>query len=375
MLGSYTRTYLAMPTLFLVLLAVCNVRNATCLGSDRAPDSNSPEVAVDGGSGVVPVEESPQDQNEDNSTQSGQAYSAQDTSTDDPNTTAGTKPRTPFWLTNKMIAFYVVMGTAVIALTGWFFLVRSQVVRTRLKKKATMLNDPELTREENGKTVAEFLIVFNWTQKILYLPTVIASLFDALITYLLEPESALWFFSEMERGQVNQISEVIGGIWFALFFLNFLVEEYNIRFMVIVTSVVSVGFLLLWLYLSGWMNSFFHLFTHLDVFMSWKGYLLVALIGLLTIVISWIKGLFYYVVITPNFINVQEGLTETGTQIAKKDFYTSVDTIDLVERLLGFGKIKITFKGGERHPIVLYVWRIGAKAKKIEEIGTKMIVT
>jgi hypothetical protein len=80
-------------------------------------------------------------------------------------------------------------------------------------------------------------------------------------------------------------------------------------------------------------------------------------------------------VITPNYLNIQEGLTETGKQIARRDFHTSVDTTDLAERLFGFGKIIVTFKQSEKEPITLYVWRIGAKAKKLEEMGTKTIVT
>ena len=84
---------------------------------------------------------------------------------------------------------------------------------------------------------------------------------------------------------------------------------------------------------------------------------------------------FHYIRIILSQSSYKEGLTETGTQIAKKDYNSSVDTSGLVERLLGFGKIKITFKGSEREPITLYVWRIGAKAKKLEEINAKIIVT
>ncbi len=347
--------YVVIPTFFLVLLTVCHFRSATCLGSDRVSDSNSTEVTVDGDSGVAPVEKSPPDQSEDNGTQPGdEADSAQDTSSDDTNTTSGNNlGRQPFWLTNKMIAFYVVIGTVAIALTGWFFL--RNTGRTRLRVRQTMSLDKDLAAHGG-----EFLVVFDWTQKVLYLPTVIASLFAAIFMYILD---------------ADKMHEIIGGIWFAIFFLNFLVEEYNIRLMVIITSLVSAGFLLLLLILFQKVHFFFRLFTHLDVVICWKVYLLVGLLGLLTIVISWLRGLFYYVVITPNYINIQEGLTETGKQIARRDFHTSVDTTDLVERLLGFGKIKITFKGGERPPITLYVWRIGTKVKKLEEIGTKMIVT
>jgi hypothetical protein len=262
-----------------------------------------------------------------------------------------------------MIAFYVIVGIVIITVAGWFLL--KSTGRTRLGMKQTLSLDEDLAG-------GEFLIVFNWTPKVLYLPTIIASLFAAFLMYFLDPDRALWLSHSLEP---MRIIEIIGGIWFAIFFFNFLIEEYNIRLMVIILSLVSIGFLLLLLILFECVGSFFRLFTYLDVFISWKGYLFAGLIGLLTIIVSWIKGLFYYVVITPNYLNIQEGLTETGKQIARRDFHTSVDTTDLAERLFGFGKVVVTFKQSEKEPMSLYVWRIGAKAKKLEEMGTKTIVT
>lgn len=378
--GLNSKTYSAIPILILWILSVCCIRSVTCLGSNQPQDPNSSKVRVNRASSDAIVGNGHRNENGDNGTASGEGPgSTQNTSLDEPNSAdeTGRPPfweKRDFWLGKKMVAFYVVIGIAVIITTGWFFLVKREVVRTRLKVKVTMQNDPELTRLDNGKKINEFLIVFNWTRKVLYLPTIIASLIAAVLICVVEPEAAGWFDSKIDS-EIVQMIEVIGGIWFAIIFLNFLVEEYDIHLMAIIMSLVSVGFLLLWLYLFGWVNSFFRLFTHLDVFISWKGYLLVGLIGMLTLLVSWVRGLFYFVVITPNFINIQEGLTETGTQIAKKDYNSSVDTSGLVERLLGFGKIKITFKGSDREPITLYVWKIGAKAKMLEEISAKTIVT
>jgi hypothetical protein len=354
---------------------MCCVRSAICYNSDQPPDSNRVAVDTNDPSEPTPTGESPGDEGRGDRIPSGAKVPGfTNASSDDPNIADAEKARRkPFWLSgefwfsNKMIAFYVVIGIAIVVAVGWFFLVRREVVRTRLQVKRAMLSDPELTRLEHGKTIPEFLIVFNWTQKVLYLPTIIVSLLAAVLIVILQSTLAVEFDS--------QVVEVIGGVWFAVFFLNFLVEEYNIRLMVIITSLVCVGFLLLWLFLFGWVHSFFHLFTFLNLFVSWRVYLIVGLLGLLTIAVSWVKGLFYYVVITPNYANVQEGLTESGTQIARRDFSTSVDTTDLLERLLGFGKIKISFKRSEREPMTLYVWRIGSKAKKLEEMGTKTIVT
>lgn len=91
--------------------------------------------------------------------------------------------------------------------------------------------------------------------------------------------------------------------------LNFLVEEYNITIKILLITIVSLGFFLLWLHLLGWVAEFFRLFKHLVLSISGTGYLLVGIIGLLTILISWLKGLFFYVTITPNYLDLQEGPT------------------------------------------------------------------
>ena len=107
---------------------------------------------------------------------------------------------------------------------------------------------------------------------------------------------------------------------------------------------------------------------------SATGYLLVTLIGALTVLVSWTKGLFYYVTLTPNYMNLQEGPTEAGEQIAREDYNTKVDTTDFLERLLGFGRIVITFKDKNRQPITVLVWGISKKAQMLERVRAKFAI-
>ena len=154
----------------------------------------------------------------------------------------------------------------------------------------------------------------------------------------------------------------------------FLVEEYNITIMATLMSLVSIGFLFLWLNLVGWVSGFLGLFKHFALSISATGYLLVSIIGLLTILISWLKGLFYYVTITPNYMNLQEGPTETGEQIGREDYNTRIDTSDFFGRLLGFGKIVITFRDRKRQPISLQVSNIRSKAELLERVRAKLVI-
>nr|MBP8910731.1 hypothetical protein [Phycisphaerae bacterium] len=159
-----------------------------------------------------------------------------------------------------------------------------------------------------------------------------------------------------------------------VFFANFLIEEYHINIKILIIIVVGTGFLLLWLHLLGWVSGFLRLFTSLAFSISGTGYLLIALIGLFTIGISWLRGLFFYVAFTPNFLNLQEGPTEAGEQIGREDYNTKVDTGDFIERLLGFGRIIITFKEKSRPPLSLLVWRIETKAALLEKVRAKFAI-
>ncbi|MHC4640837.1 MAG: hypothetical protein ACYS32_04270 [Planctomycetota bacterium] len=372
-----------IPVLLLVLVTVCYIGSIACLGSENPEDSNSIRGGGDKTSSIAIDGNSPDEEDSNNISESdGEIGRAASSSSEEPNSAAETLldtarkdvnmpgqsesgvqgQRVPSLTSRKMIAFYIAIFVAVIVTAGWFFL--SKTGRTRLSVRRNMARDRDITDQPGHG--GEFLIIFKWTQKVIFLPTIMASLIAATLMYL--HEYNIWILGSMDP-------KIIGGVFFGIFFLNFLVEEYNIRLMVIITSLVSVGFLLLWLELVDWVVPFFQLFKRLAFEISGTGYLLVCIIGLLTILVSWIRGLFYYVVITPNYINIQEGLTETGEQIARRDFYTSVDTTDLVERLFGIGKINITFKESERKPMTLLVWRIGAKAEKLEEMGTKLIVT
>ena len=237
---------------------------------------------------------------------------------------------------NEAIALYIALGVVMAALVAWLIL--RKTVRTRIMTQRQIEADPDIN---------EWLVIFNWTQKILYAPTILASLLAALVMFLRDHVS---FLADVPAG-------LVGGIWFAVFFLNFLVEEYELNLKVITIGMLCTALFLLWLHLLGWVRPFLGLFEHFAVSLNATGYLLLSVLGLLTILISWVRGLFYYVAITTNYMNIQEGPTETGVHIGQEDYNSRVDTGDFFERLMGFGRIIIIFKDQKRPPIVLLVWR------------------
>jgi len=257
------------------------------------------------------------------------------------------------WTSNKMIAVYIAVGVVAASVVAWLTLKRT--VRTRLSVNRKLKEDPDIN---------DWLVIFNWTSKILYTPTLVASLLAAVLMFL---RQAGWIFGAMNPG-------IIGGVWFAIVFLNLLVEEYDMTVKVLIIVVVGLGFFLLWLHLLGWVVPFLKLFRHLALSINGTGFLLVTIIGLLIIFISWLKGLFYYVTITPNYMNIQEGPTESGKHIGREDYNTVVDTRDFLERLMDFGRIVIIFKDMKTRPIVLLVWRIHKKAELLERVRGKFAI-
>ena len=258
------------------------------------------------------------------------------------------------WASNQMIAIYIAGGVLLFA--GIACLMLRKTLRSRLDIEKNLASDPDIN---------DWLILFNWSPKILYVPTIILSLVCAFLMFLKEVGTPGFGILD---------GNLVGGIWFAVFLFNFLIEEYNLSVKVLLITLVAIGFFLLWLHLLGWVKGFFGLFGLLGFSISATGYLLMSVVGILTVLVSWTQGLFHYVTVTPNYINIQTGPTEAGEQIGREDYNTRIDTTDFMERLLGFGRIVITFRNREKEPMSFLVWRIEKKARLLEQVRAKIAI-
>lgn len=253
------------------------------------------------------------------------------------------------WSSNRMIALYIALAVAAAGVVSWFVL--RKTLRTRLATVKTLRADPDLN---------DWLVIFGWTPKVLYVPTILAAAVASVLMFISGSNWPLF-------------DKVVGGLWFALFFVNLLIEEYDVNLRLLLLAFATTGAFLLWLHLLGWVVPFLGLFGHLAFSISATGYLLIAIIGLLVIGISWLHGLFYYLAITPNSLDFHAGPTEAGEQVGREDYNTKVDTGDFIERLLGFGRISITFKQNNRPPLTLLVWRVEKKAEMLERVRAKFV--
>jgi len=256
------------------------------------------------------------------------------------------------WPTAKIVVFLVPFGLIVVAAVAWLLL--RNTIMTRLTMVKQLRNDPD---------IEDWLVVFNWTRKVLYLPTVVASLVAFVLMNLHEHQ----YLTSLDP-------YVLGGIWLAVFFVNFLIDEYEIGVMVLLITALGLLAGGLWLQYMDWLKPFLAAFARLRFSINSIGYLVIALIFLLAIVISWLKGLFYYVAITPNYLNIKSGPTESAEQVSREEFGTRIDTGDFLERCLGFGRIVITFSSPHRPPLLLLVGRIGRKAVQLETVRSKLAI-
>ena len=248
------------------------------------------------------------------------------------------------WGWQKLVVFSVPFLLVVVGLLVWGLSRRT--IRTRIRLSKQLRDDPDIN---------EWLVVFSWSRKILYGPTIAYSILAAILSWtgVGDPKT-------------------IGGIWLSIFFINFLVDEYELSIKVLLIGLLCFVAMMLWLVYLQWVEDFFRFFRKLGIQMDGLGYLLIALIFLVAIIVSWIRGLFYYVAFTPNYLNIQIGPTETGEQIAREEYSTRVDTGDFLERLQGFGRIVITFADHRRQPMVMLVGRIGSSARRLESIRGKL---
>ncbi|HUU59401.1 MAG TPA: hypothetical protein VMZ50_07660 [Phycisphaerae bacterium] len=252
------------------------------------------------------------------------------------------------WDLKRVVIFSLPILLLLAGVVVWLFM--RKTIRARFRVGKQLHDDPDIN---------EWLIAFSWSRKILYFPMIIAS-FSACIAMAII------------RNPDSTGAKIVGGIWLAIFVLNFLVDEYEMSVKVLLILVLCLAVAGLWLTFMDWLGGVLRFFGRLSLRMNWMGYLLIGVLFSIAVFISWLRGLFYYVAITPNYLNIQVGPTETGEQISREEYCTRIDTGDFLERLQGFGRIVITFSDQRRQPILLLVGRVGKKAARLESIRGKI---
>jgi hypothetical protein len=250
------------------------------------------------------------------------------------------------WTSTQLIVFFAPFILLFIGLLIWMLMRRS--IRTRFRMNRQLHDDPD---------ISEWLVAFGWTRKVIYLPIIILSLVFFVLSLI-----------------IKEPSGTMGAVWLGCFLVNFMIEEYDAGIKELLLLVLGLGGIVLWLSYLNWLDDLWMFLGGISADMNGVAYLIFALIFLVAIFVSWIRGLFFYVAFTPNYINIQKGPTESGQQIGREEISTVVDTEDLLERMLGFGRIKVTFRDARQEDIHLLVWGIGKKSRTLESIRGAIVV-
>jgi len=250
------------------------------------------------------------------------------------------------WTSTQLIVFFAPIVILLIGLFIWLLMRRS--IRTRFRMNHQLQADPD---------ISEWLVVFGWTRKIIYLPVIMLSLVFFILSLILKTSSG-----------------AMGAIWLGCFLINFMVEEFDAGIKELLLLILGLGGLVLWLSYLDWLDDLWSFLGGISADMNGVAYLIFALIFLIAIGVSWVRGLFFYVAFTPNYINIQKGPTESGQQIGREEISTIVDTEDLLERMLGFGRILVNFRDTRQEDIHLLVWGIGKKSRKLESIRGAIVI-
>ena len=250
------------------------------------------------------------------------------------------------WGSMEMIAFYIFIGCTILVPFIFWMLRKKGAIRTRIDKENEIRQNP---------SIHVWLVTFDWTRLIVFLPTIIFLVVAALMGFL-----ANLIVSEE---YLILVQRCIGGAVIGIFALNTVVVLFKFTWTKIGFVLGSLGFFTLLVILSGLFSQVFGKLKHLGVSIEPFGYLLIAYVLLNFLRLIWLNGLFDYVVFTPNRIETQKGSSESGKGTKSARLNVSIDTHDTIERAFGMGKIIINFMDLDKDTIVLNVNNVKKKSR------------
>jgi len=260
------------------------------------------------------------------------------------------------WVSLSMISSYIVVGVTLTAILIGLILKKTRSVRTRIDR------DNELRQDRN---INVWLTTFDWTWLILFVPTIVVAVLCGVTGYIIN-----WVLPESAANLI--VHRALGGVTFGFLCLNAAVVIFKLtptRVLLFVLAIVAFCLILLLMGVDIFLN-FFGCFKHLGIKVDPLGYLLMAYVGFFFLRLIWIAGLFEYIAMAPNRLDIQRGLSESERGIQRKDFRVSVDTEDVILRLFRVGRIIISFPQSDRLPISYLVTGIDKKSKYAMEAAS-----
>ena len=261
------------------------------------------------------------------------------------------------WVSLRMLSYYIVVGITLAAVIAAFTLSKTKSVRTRIAR------DNELRQDPN---ISVWLTTFDWSWLVLFLPSMVMLVFCGIAGYIID-------LTIPSDSPANLIAHhALGGFTFGFFCLNAAVVIFKLTpTRVLVLFLATSGFCLILLLMGvDIFLDFFEKFKHLGIKVDPLGYLLMAYVGFFFLRLIWIAGLFDYIAMAPNRLDIQRGLSESERGIQRKDFRVSIDTEDVILRLFKVGRIIISFPLSDRLPMSYLIMGIDKKSRYAMEAAS-----
>ncbi len=254
-----------------------------------------------------------------------------------------------FWFSNTMISNYVIIGLTIAAAVTMLFFKKTRSIQTRIDKDNQLRQNPK---------IPVWLTMYDWGWPILFVPTMLFMLLFGIIGLLVDVI--------LPNSSANpMIHSVMGGAILCIGFINAIVAIIKLKPGVlfgIITSLLVILVIGLLQSPSG-VVSFFKGIRHIGVKIEPVGYLLLAYGWFFILRLIWVKSLFYYQAITPNRLDEQHGLSESGKGIPRKNWDIEIDTDDVILRFFDIGIIIVFFHEMDKKPIINVVHKIDKKAQ------------
>jgi hypothetical protein len=246
------------------------------------------------------------------------------------------------WTFPKAIALYFASGILSFGILAFLVLMRRATTRWEMEERLRLDGD-----------IHDWLVLFNWTKKILHVPTICCSFLAAF---------AVWLFPEAGK--------VVGALWFCVWLFCHTIEDNDIGLSVAIAMFVCVLLFVVLAIFGGVLDDIADLARLISLTASPSLYIGFGLVYLISILISYIKGLFYYVAIEPNQMIVQFKIGEDGETFQRTQYDARVEaTADIFEWFFfDTATIKIQFRDGKRSPMEYYVGRIRRKARYLSAV-------
>ena len=221
-----------------------------------------------------------------------------------------------------------------------------------LMRRATTRWDAE-ERLRRDADISDWVVIFSWNKKILHLPTIVCALLAAF---------AVWLHPDWGR--------VVGAGWFCVWLFCHIIEDNNIS-LAVATALLAAALLFSVLAIFGQvLDNIVGVVSLVSMTASPALYIGFALAYAASIALSYVKGLFYYVILEPNQMIVQSEIGEDGETFQRMQYEARVEaSVDIVGWFFyNMATVKIQFRDGKRSPMEYYVGRIKRKAEWLSSV-------